>query len=453
MLLPIRAICSASKVRKDGTSLIFIQYCYSSDNKTLLNTEIAIPSKYWQKKHCRISEELPKTFGKAQELNKELKRQIRLAEDLITYAIEKDYSDPVSFVKKTYQPDYDLTNLELTNKKFKQEDQKINLDFFHQIDDYINLKAKSVTPKMLNVYRNMRNTLKAFEDIRNKAITFENIDYNFYEDLMDYMQNAHIHRRRKELVRGFKLSTCGKTIKQLRIFLNNRIRKKIIPPIDLEDFKIVNEASDAIYLNEEEINRINHTNLSNYLFLEKYRDLFVLGCMTGLRFSDFSNIRQEDIRNKRLYKKQMKSDSWVVIPLKEKAEYILISKFNGKVPKITNPDFNYYIKEVGKLSGITEEIKFSYRKGGKIIHLVKPKYQWITSHTCRRSFCTNEFLAGTPVELIMKISGHKSIRDFYSYIRITPEEAAFQIDRIWKERGEMRMEPHLENYKLLRTEE
>jgi integrase len=82
-------------------------------------------------------------------------------------------------------------------------------------------------------------------------------------------------------------------------------------------------------------------------------------------------------------------------------------------------------------------VKHSYKKGNKDIVEVKPKYAWITSHTCRRSFCTNEFLAGTPVELIMKISGHKSMKDFYKYIRITPEEAGNRIKEIWEKRGEM----------------
>ena len=68
---------------------------------------------------------------------------------------------------------------------------------------------------------------------------------------------------------------------------------------------------------------------------------------------------------------------------------------------------------------------------------VKPKYALITTHTCRRSFCTNEFLAGTPPELIMKISGHKSLKDFYKYIRITSEEAGKKIREIWERRGEM----------------
>lgn len=38
----------------------------------------------------------------------------------------------------------------------------------------------------------------------------------------------------------------------------------------------------------------------------------------------------------------------------------------------------------------------------------------------------------------MKISGHKKEKDFYRYIRISAEEAAFQIEKIWKEREELK---------------
>jgi integrase len=139
-----------------------------------------------------------------------------------------------------------------------------------------------------------------------------------------------------------------------------------------------------------------------------------------------------------LYKKQDKSDHLVVIPLRDEAYSIFTNKFKRNVPLITNPDFNYYIKEVAKLAGIIQLIKFSHKKGNQDTIKVKPKYDWITSHTCRRSFCTNEFLAGTPVDLIMKISGHKSLRDFYKYIRITPEEAGQKIKEIWENRGDMK---------------
>jgi integrase len=127
----------------------------------------------------------------------------------------------------------------------------------------------------------------------------------------------------------------------------------------------------------------------------------------------------------------------VVIPLKPIAAEILDLKFKNVIPKLADTKFNKSIKLIGKLAGLTEPIKFSHKIGNKKIEIIKPKYDWIISHTCRRSFCTNEFLAGTPVELIMKISGHKSLRDFYRYIKITPEQAAQKIREIWRQRGEI----------------
>jgi integrase len=243
--------------------------------------------------------------------------------------------------------------------------------------------------------------------------------------------------RRNIKIRGLKRNSIGTSIKQLRIFVRDRVRRKIIAPIDLTDFKILDEETDAIYLTPAEIDAIYKVDLSAHPHLGRFRDMFVLGCLTGLRFSDYSSLRPEDIRNGMLYKKQGKSDHWVVIPLRATAFDIIVNRFNSKIPKTTNEELNRHIKKIGQLAGINIPIKVSYKKGNQDIIVTKPKYAWITSHTCRRSFCTNEFLAGTPPELIMKISGHKSLKDFYKYIRITPEEAGKKIQEIWEKRGEM----------------
>jgi hypothetical protein len=34
----------------------------------------------------------------------------------------------------------------------------------------------------------------------------------------------------------------------------------------------------------------------------------------------------------------------------------------------------------------------------------------------------------------MKISGHKSLKDFCRYIKVIPDQATYQIEKIWKER-------------------
>lgn len=94
------------------------------------------------------------------------------------------------------------------------------------------------------------------------------------------MMYEHIQRRRKEIIKGFKISSVGKTIKQLRVFLRNRMRKKIIPPIDLTDFKILDEESDAVYVSFNEITQIFRADLSAHPHLRKYQMLFVFGLIT-----------------------------------------------------------------------------------------------------------------------------------------------------------------------------
>jgi hypothetical protein len=371
MLLPLKTICSATKVRRDGTSLIFIQYCKSEINKTLLNTGIAIPFNYWNKKLGRIAGNLPPEVGNSEKLNLELHRMFRLAEDIIQLAINLKIEDTVSFVKKTFR--HDLPPSELKDLQRKHETLKPvqNLDFFYQLDDYIKSKEKNVSEGTIGVFRQMKDHLLAFESFRKKPITFNCIDIGFYEKLVDFLAFDYIHKRRKNLTKGLKFNTIGKTVKQLRIFLKNRSKRKVILPIDLDGFKILEEESDAIYLSDTDIQRIYLCDLSEHPHLMKYRDLLIFGCLTGLRFSDFSGIRSEDVRDNRLYKKQEKSDHWVVVPLREKASIIFVQNFQRRIPRITNPDFNYYIKEVGKFAGINDLVTFSHKKGNRDVVEVK----------------------------------------------------------------------------------
>lgn len=108
MLLPIALICPKNKARADRTSIVFIQYCYSATNRTLLNTDIAIPPEYWHKKQCCITDKLPAVYGNYAELNQELTRQQRIAEDLVTHARKIGISNPGAFVKKTFFPALNL---------------------------------------------------------------------------------------------------------------------------------------------------------------------------------------------------------------------------------------------------------------------------------------------------------------------------------------------------------
>lgn len=310
-------------------------------------------------------------------------------------------------------------------------------DVYEQIDEYIKVKTGKVSSATITVYENMKMHLKAFEEFRKQPITFESFDFNFYDSYVSFLTFDYAQPRFKKPVIGMKANTIGKTIKHLKGFIKDRVRRKIIAPIDLTDYKVPDEETDAIYLSFDEIASIYHSDLSKYPDLIPDRNRFVVACLTGLRFSDFTTLEPHNLRNGLLYKKQNKSDQWVVIPLRKEALQILEEIFNNNVPVSSNPEFNKNIKIIGKLAEINQFVTFKYKKGNEDIEVTKAKCDWITSHTARRSFCTNEFLAGTPVKLIMMISGHKKEKDFYRYIRINPEEAAEIVKKIWMKRNGM----------------
>ncbi len=134
MLLPIKPICSPKKVRKDGTSPIFLQYCYSATKRTLLNTGINIPPDCWNNKLLCITKKLPIAYGCHERLNDELLRLKRIAEDLATHAVKKQVPDKGTFVKNSFSPSLQISaiddNAEAAIKQQVSE-QKSKLDIYY----------------------------------------------------------------------------------------------------------------------------------------------------------------------------------------------------------------------------------------------------------------------------------------------------------------------------------
>ena len=145
MLLPIKPICPANKVRRDGTSPIFLQYCFSNKQRILLNTGIAIPPIFWSSKYLNISELLPDQYGKSMDLNEELLRLRRIVEDLVYHAIKQKTEDRGGWVKKNFSPSMALGDIGIKiksdqEKKIKEKRDKLNI--YSQFDEYIQSKDR-----------------------------------------------------------------------------------------------------------------------------------------------------------------------------------------------------------------------------------------------------------------------------------------------------------------------
>jgi len=279
MQLPVKAICDR-RTRKDGTNVIAIQYCHSPEKRTVLPINIYVPVCYWNQKQREISKKLPIAFGDADDLNQHLRKMSRRAEDLILLAKKVKHKNPIAVLKEYF---YSKLSNEEIEEKLKRSEIELNdlkpshnLDIYFQIDDYINSKLNKVCKDMPRIYRNMKYHLQQFEQFRGAPITFDCLDFDFYEKFVDFLTNHYVQKRKKKCITGLRTNTVGKTIKQFRTFLRNRIRKRIIPPIDMDGWTILEEEIDVVYLNWEQINLIYRTDLSAQPHLSYYRDDFVL---------------------------------------------------------------------------------------------------------------------------------------------------------------------------------
>lgn len=213
--------------------------------------------------------------------------------------------------------------------------------------------------------------------------------------------------------------------------------------IELKAFKTISEETSKIYLSESELKAIYDLDLSDEAVLTKVRpemstnkrlresrDVFLIGCYIAQRYSDYSRVSKDMVKvldgKHYLEIYQQKTKTKCLIPLRPEAVSIL-KQYDFTLPKTFEQKVNKDIKDIGELAGITETITVQHDKGGLTVEKKVKKCSEICTHTARRSGCTNMYLAGIPTLKIMKISGHKSEREFLKYIRVSQEETAIDL--------------------------
>lgn len=292
--------------------------------------------------------------------------------------------------------------------------------------------GKPISPNTLKTYVTTFKHLTAFQSTRKRKIDFNTIDLEFYGDYTEY------------LIKELKLSTntIGKHIQIIKLIMNEATERGINTNLSFKGkrFTTVREDSDSIYLTESDIREISNLDLSADTRLEKVRDLFLIGCFTGLRYSDYSIIKSNQINDGFIEIKQTKTGGKVIIPVHSKVKEI-IEKYNGILPEsISNQKTNEYLKEIGQMiPSFKEKVSKSITKGGSEVTEYFSKWELLTTHTARRSFATNQFLAGVPNLTIMAITGHKTEKSFLRYIKLTPKEHAKLLKLHWEDQDKIKI--------------
>lgn len=158
--------------------------------------------------------------------------------------------------------------------------------------------------------------------------------------------------------------------------------------------------SQHIALSEDEVARLD----AYQPWSQTERDtliLFMRGCLTGARCSDAERMTMDNIVGGSLVYVSQKTKTEVSQPV-----HRLLPKYLEMQPakKHLQASLNRTIQRICKNIGMTDEVRL-FVKG--MMH-TGPRWQFVTMHTSRRTFCSNLALRGVPVEVIAKLAGHSN---------------------------------------------
>ncbi len=190
---------------------------------------------------------------------------------------------------------------------------------------------------------------------------------------------------------------------------------------NIYNFKTLRTSTISYHLNEDELGLLFKLKLANSP-LENIRKLFLIGCHTGLRVSDLMRINTFTITDNMIELQTQKTRQNIIIPIPNG-----IMEFINDVYPIAPQVFNRGIKIICKEAGILEKVK-GYKQGKRNKRIIGTysKYELISSHCMRRSFCTNLYTK-IPTPIIMAVSGHKTEKSFLIYIKKPQRDFAEQL--------------------------
>lgn len=246
------------------------------------------------------------------------------------------------------------------------------------------------------------------EFAKKKELGFDDINYNLYIQYLSWLQKQ-----------GYKTNMQGLFIKSLKAAMNEAYKRELHNNRAYQRFEKPSEQVTTVALTKEEVDLIYNAELSGSL--EVARDLFIIGCYTGMRFSDYSRLTAEDADKEYITKIQQKTKSEVCVPVHPRVKAIL-TKWGGS-PQISQQKLNLYIKTICAQVGINSLIEV--QEDGKIVQ--KQKWEMVSTHTARRTAATNLLLSGASIYEVQKFLGHNAVRQTETYLRISARESARMI--------------------------
>lgn len=399
---------------------IYITSRFGRNEKLMYASPLKIEPKFWDptsqraknSKYCLNKEEINTALNSIDSKFKGYIAESVTNGNAITKADLKDFFD-THFGKKAEA----ATNFHTFFQQFIENcDSRISPRRGGQTIDY----------KTKREYARTYYYIQEYEKKRKVKLNFKNINQTFFADFVSYLQSL-----------GLSTNTIWHKTVSVKAVMKAANEQDLTDNTKYKIYKNVSEESQAIALHETELDLLAKHDFSGSARLERTRDLFLVGCWTGLRFSDFTRIREENIKDGLITMQQQKTNEFVTIPV-HPVFLRIWEKYEGKLPgNISNQKFNENLKDVCKAAGLKEPVLKSITKGGKKVTTSYEKWELVSSHTARRSFATNLYRSGFPSISIMQITGHKTESSFLKYIKVSKEEHAKMLMMHWQKNGKL----------------
>ena len=400
---------------------VYVSSRFGRNEKLMYATPLKVEPIFWNEKEERVKNSKYCTY------RDEVNGALNAIEALVkSFIAQSATSDNVTVSKDSLK---NLLDIHFGKVKDKAK------DFHSFFEEFIELCDTRLSPrrggqtidyKTKREYARTYYYIQEYEKNRKIKLEFRNIDKLFFNDFVAYLQEL-----------GLSTNTIWHKTVSIKAVMKAANEQELTDNTKYTTFKNVSEESQAIALSEKELDLLAKHDFSQSPRLERTRDLFLIGCWTGLRFSDFTRIKQENIKDNFLTIQQQKTNEFVTIPL-HPVFLSIWNKYNGVLPaNISNQKFNDNLKDVCKEVGLNDRVIKSITKGGKKISTVYEKWELVSSHTARRSFATNLYKSGFPSISIMQITGHKTESSFLKYIKVTKEEHAKMLLEHWQKNGNL----------------
>lgn len=385
---------------------------------------VGVPVKYWNatKKRAKVTADF-----NGNPVNDEIDRWEEIGKKAVKHFTELRHSPTAEEFSSQ------IAKLSVITEESKADDEKHYFcDYFEKI--YIPRYSMAREKLTIVKYTQALHKLRDFENDTRRHLQIVDVNIDFYNQFQHWFYD-----------KGYSRNYFGNIIKIVKqVYRESRVSDRLHDEhgTDHRDFIAPKDAVDNVYLDLKELEQIYDLNIDmavrqdatqtkaqegeniprKIAALKRARGLFLIGCYTGLRVSDFSRLNTAHI-GRHITIKTHKTGIPVVIPIHPVVREIIEGGFD-LTNTISDQKLNEQIKELCRLAGITNDVLVNRNEGGHNVERIYPKYKLVSSHTARRSFATNAYKSGVPTIAIMKITGHTKESTFLKYIKVSAEENA-----------------------------